>query len=90
MDRETIIKDLDRAVKNGLMETSYSRHHFTLRKDYIYLHINMKCNPYTPPMSNHAIDSFSLHLRIPTNEYSYRRLANELRKARKEHDTSNG
>ena len=89
MNREDIIKDLDRATRAGLMRHDYIRHHFTLRKDYIYIHVSIDCKTYEWGSGLHA-NSFLTSLRIPTSEYSYRRLARELRKAKKEFEEIHG
>lgn len=89
MNREQIINDLDRATRAGLMRKDYVRHHFTLRKDYIYIHVSIDCEMYEWAPGLHT-NKFSSHIRIPTPEYSYRRLANALRKARKEHEVKHG
>ncbi len=87
--RDKINEDLDRATKNGLMERDYVRHHFTLRKDYIYIHVSIHRSWYEWSKGLHT-DRFSTSIRIPTEEYSYRRLANALRKAKKEHEAKHG
>lgn len=89
MNREQIINDLDRATRAGLMRKDYVRHHFTLRKDYIYIHVSIDCEMYEWVPGLHT-NEFSTCIRIPTPEYSYRRLANALRKARKEHEEKHG
>lgn len=89
MDRATISADLDKAISKGLMHKDYCKHHFRLTKEYVYIYAIIDCEPYNwsgtvlCSMRNH----FTAHLRIPTTEYSYRRLSSELRKARKEHDS---
>lgn len=87
--RDDINRDLDRATKNGLMERDYVRHHFTLRKDYIYIHVSIHRSMYEWARGLHT-DVFSTSIRIPTEEYSYRRLASALRKAKKEHEAIYG
>lgn len=87
--RDKINEDLDRATVKGLMERDYVRHHFTLRKDYIYIHVSIHRSVYEWAKGLHT-DRFSATIRIPTEEYSYRRLANELRKAKKEHEAKHG
>lgn len=88
MVREQISNDLDRAVNSGLIRKPYNKHRFTLRTDYIFIHVAIYCNEYKwgSGMYFQYSNSFSTMIRIPTNEYSYRRLANEIRKARKKHD----
>lgn len=87
--RDIINEDLDRATVKGLMEKDYVRHHFTLRKDYIYIHVKIHRSYYEWAPGLHT-DVFSTTIRIPTEEYSYRRLANALRKAKKEHEAKHG
>lgn len=87
MNREQVINDLNRAVIAGLIQNPYVKHHFTLRKDYIYIHVSMDCEPYEWSQGLYT-NSFHKSIRIPTSEYSYRKLANALRKAKKEHDES--
>ena len=87
--RDKINEDLDRATRNGLMNKDYVRHHFTLRKDYIYIHVSIHRSPFEWGSGIHFTD-FSTSIRIPTEEYSYRRLANALRKAKKEHEAKHG
>lgn len=85
MNREQVINDLDRAVRAGLIQNPCVRHHFTLRKDYIYIHVTIDCEPYEWTRGLYT-NRFSTSIRIPTSEYSYRRLANGIRKAKKEHE----
>lgn len=88
--REIVSNDLDRATENGLMEKDYVKHHFRLTKEYIYIHVRIECNWYDWSGTGLHSNEFSMALRIPTSEYSYRRLASELRKARREHDKKYG
>lgn len=92
MDREQILNDLDRAVEKGLIEKPYNCHRFTLRRDYIFIHVAIYCNEYWwgTGIYGRYTNSFSTTIRIPTKEYSYRRLANSIRKARKEFDKKHG
>ncbi|MBO7732850.1 MAG: hypothetical protein J6S67_09865 [Methanobrevibacter sp.] len=89
MNRQQVINDLDRAVRAGLIKDPYVKHYFTLRKDYIYIHVSIDCKAYEWGRGQHA-NSFSTHIRIPTSEYSYRKLANALRKAKKEFEEKHG